>query len=215
VSNQHLTGQLELDQVTNIRPGQAGVAAQVRGSLRGDDHRSQHEVTGVAHCGKVWLRLNLNSQVYLWQASVDPQTRTLSGAFYPLSSHAIPRLAGVTLPHASTGQAQAALIPSLPSLGTHKWDFSAQLDSDTTDKLLEGKLTWEHGHSGTLTGTFRTTSSTAATTISGQLSTNGQLAFTIGTLKFTGNFDYVLENRVLGTFVDTSNGATGHWGISY
>jgi hypothetical protein len=217
IANQHLTGQLELNQVTNIRPGQAGVAVQVRGTLYGDDRRSQHEVTGIANGGKVWLRLSLESQVYLWQASVDAQTRALSGVFSPLSSssHPIPRLAVGVPTHTSTGQAQATLIPSLPSLSGHKWDFSAQLDSDTTNKLLDGKLTWEQGHTGVLAGTFRATPSAAATNISGQLATNGQLTFTMGTLKFTGNFDYILENRVLGTFVDSSNGTTGHWGISY
>jgi hypothetical protein len=189
VGGRNVSGRLELAQRTNLRPGFWTVYPAVTGQLTTPG--ATYAVKGVANGGEVFLVFTDGKNSWL-AYDTNLADDNLGGALYYQSG---------------TGNWQATLLPDLPNVG-RKWDFAAH------HTALRGTLSLQSDANGKLSGTLVAPDGSRLGAVTGTVTPQGEIRFSLGGYRFEGQYEFALEQTAAGTFTDPTTGSTGEWRMS-
>jgi hypothetical protein len=187
--SQQVSGRLELNQRTNLRPGFWTVYPAITGQLATPG--GIFVVNGIANGGEVFLLFTRGGDTWL---AYD-------------TNLADDKLGGTLYIKGGTGSWQATLLPDLPNIG-RKWEFGAQ----GTD--LQGVLSLQADGRGNLSGTLVAPDGKALGTALGTITSQGQFVFDLNGYRFEGQYEFALEQTVAGVYTELKSGKISEWRMS-
>lgn len=197
-----LDGVLQLDQEIIQRPSFFGADTTVSGTLQLAKLPQTFKVNGIANGGEVHFVIE-RAGLKILATDAMVTKNVLEGKLIGPSKTEL-------------GNWKATLKPEPPDASVNEWEFKAKVEQGPgKGTQLEGMLEFTQSADGTLTGTFEPEKAGAALSVTGKVSPQGHIQFSMGGINFNGQFERFHEKGASGTFVNTNNRATGKWGIKF